>query len=234
MSFIAVNVCLVCNAFEAAAVPLSLSMCPAPEEETLWDDAVSYRLVSLAEKKLQRGYGHAHCTVAQLCVRAAELSDLKDAVKVVWQKHRDKAVESKEKLTLTKIEAGPVFGQTTSGVDIHLPSIAVQRSDALVALHSDVVEGVKQFCVQLQAMDVAKSTFHKTFPSEGTTSVQWLMDFLDKYAGENYAPHITLGASPVDKIDSLTFFQESKVQWRECRLVVSHMGNYCSCFELLE
>lgn len=232
MSLIAINVCMVCNSFDTAAIPLSCSLCPV-EDET-WDSSIAYRLVSLAEKKLQKGYGHAHITVVQLCVRATNLAEVKETVRQIWAKHREAAVAAKEKLVLTKIEAGPVFTTLDDGTEVRLPSIAVERSDTLLSLHTEIMEALKPYAVQLGSMEVGKATFHKTFPAETAMTVKWMIDYFTNSAGQNYHPHITLGASPIKRIDELTYFQPTRVPWRECRLVISHMGNYGSCFELLD
>lgn len=233
MSLIAVNICLVCNAFDTAAIPLSYSLCPAAEDDASWDASVAYRLVSLAEKKLQRGLGHAHITVAQLCVRATDLSTVKDLVRTKWLSHRQRAVEEKERVILSGLDAGVTAGVTKDGTEVHLPHISVRRSDALLELQKDVIEAVKDYQVRLGSMEVGKSTFHKTFPAESTEFVQYMMDYIEKHSGDNYAPHVTLGASPIESL-KFTYFQETKVHLKECRLVVSHMGHYGSCFELLE
>ncbi|CCW63862.1 unnamed protein product [Phytomonas sp. EM1] len=232
MSFISVNIALVCSAFDKVAIPLSFSLCPNSEGDPS-ETNVCYRLESLSQKKLRPGYGYVHCTLAQLCIRATELTEVKDAARKVWNVHREASEESKEKLELTGIHPGPVFGTTATGKEIRLPYISVTCSDALMALHSDMLEKIRPFQVKLSSMKVGKSAFHNSFPAEDNASVEWMIDFYEKNSLENYNPHVTLGSTQ-DPIDmNLVYFQKMQLPLHACGLVVSHMGNYCSCFELL-
>lgn len=234
MSLIALKVCLIGTCLEAAAVPLSTSLCPLPDDDDdVWNSSVSYRLVSLAEKKPQCGYGYVHCTIDVLCARATDVQAIKDAVRAIWLKHKEAAVAQKEMLLLSHLQLGPVVSTMSNGSELRLPSIALERSSALWALHDEVVETLKPFIVNLGSMDVGKSAFHKRYPVSDSAWVRAMISYHADAAGDAYAPHITLGASPVTDVEQLTFFHASRVPWRECRLVVSHMGNYCSCSDLL-
>ncbi|CCW69911.1 unnamed protein product [Phytomonas sp. Hart1] len=232
MSFIGVKIVLVCNAFDKVAIPLSCSLCPHGDSDAA-ENNIDYRLESLSKKKLQTGYGYVHCTLVQLCIRATELTDVKEAARKVWNVHREAAEESKEKLELTDIHPGPVFGTTATEKEIRLPYIAITRTDALMALHSDMLEKIKPFQVKLSSMNVGKSAFHNSSPADGNASVECMIDFYEKNSLENYSPHLTLGSTQ-DPIDTnLLYFQKLKLPLHTCALMVSHMGNYCSCFELL-
>ncbi|EPY24844.1 hypothetical protein STCU_00335 [Strigomonas culicis] len=231
MSFLAINICLVSTAFDSAVLPLSGSLCPAADDSSTWDSDVAYQLIHLSEKKPKKGYGHAHCTLVQLCARTTELNELKEEVRRVCAEHRPE--QDGEKLSMERVCGGPIFGKLPDDTEIYLPYVRVERSEPLYNLHSALVNAVRRFAVAVKSTDVAKSSFHKHFPTDGTTSIDWMLKYIDEHSYSNYNPHITLGASPMC-LEKLAFLQRTEVPWRRCRVVVSHMGNYCSCFEILD
>lgn len=232
MSLIAINICLISSAFDAIAIPLSSTLCPVNVEDQ--DEDFSYGLVPLAERKLQRGYGYAHCTVMQLCARALDLKSVKEKVRDTWKRFREEMSESTESLLLDGIRDGPVFGTNKEGATVRLPNIAVSRTPALMSLHEALVAELQPLHVRVGSMEVAKAAFHKKFPVNNTVTAEWMLNFMDCNAHDKYEPHISLGSTTVEEVSQLTYIQKKEVPWRECRLVVSHMGNFCSCIELLE
>ncbi|EPY30707.1 hypothetical protein AGDE_09306 [Angomonas deanei] len=217
---------------DRAVLPLSTSICPAPDENTCWDETVAYRVVSVAERKLKRGCGHPHCTLVQTCVRATDLTEIKDVVEKVARTYRDRM--DKCSLTLQGVSAGPVFNVLSDGTEARLPYVGIVRSEELQALHQEMTEALEKYRVHVKSPEVGAATFHKKFPVVGTASVEYMEEFNERCGGENYNPHITIGASPLKSLEKLVFFQKTEVPWRQCSVVVSHMGNYCSCFEILE
>ncbi|KAK7200569.1 hypothetical protein NESM_000112800 [Novymonas esmeraldas] len=236
MSLMAVNVCLVSSGFDLVALPLSSTLCPVDADEDEMGEATpSYSLVPLTERKTRKGYGYAHCTVMQLCVRAVEVKAVREIVRQVWLKFRTNVLESKESLVLEGVADGPVFAEREDGREVRLPNIKVERSPDLMWLHETIVRELSEYHVRVGSEEVAKAAFHKKFPADGSsTTPEWMLDFTSKYAHENYSPHITLGACSEENVAALSFLQRTEIPWRECRLVVSHMGNYCSCFDLLD
>lgn len=235
MSLLAINVCLISSGFDTVALPLSSTLCPVDVEDEGDDALLCYGLAPLTEKKSRRGYGYAHCTVMQLCVRALDLKAVREIVRQTWVKFRSHVLEAKESLLLTGVADGPVFSTTSDGRTVRLPNITVERSTDLMWLHETIVRELGEYHVRVGSEDVAKSAFHKKFPADGNnTTPEWMLSFISKYSHENYAPHITLGACTEENVAALSFLQKTEIPWRECRLVVSHMGNFCSCFDLLD
>ncbi|ORC90421.1 uncharacterized protein TM35_000082190 [Trypanosoma theileri] len=230
---IAVNICLVSPSFDGAAIPLSWSLCPAEGYADMqWDKDKSYRLKALEEKVLHRGFGYPHCTVAQLCIAKTDMDALRKLVRQIWIELRE-TLESKEKLCLTTLDNGPAFAKTADGTEIRLPNIVIEPSETLCELHKQIVTAVKPFHVSGASLEEGRAAFHPSFPADNDITVDWMMDYLSKYALKAYRPHITLGASPV-VVTETSVFKSIHVPWRDCRLVVSRMGNYCSCFEIQE
>ncbi|CAG9584035.1 conserved hypothetical protein [Leishmania major strain Friedlin] len=234
MSLLALNVCLVSSSFDVVALPLSSTLCPVEVDDDVEDTSLCYGLAPLTEKG-RKEYGYAHCTVMQFCARALDLKAIREIVRETWLKFRKHVLESKESLVLTGVADGPIFATTEDGRAVRLPNITVERSPNLMWLHETIMRELGQYHVKVGSEDVAKSAFHRKFPADGnSTTPEWMLSFMSKYAHENYTPHITLGACTEKNVAAFSFLQKTEIPWRECRLVVSHMGNFCSCFELLE
>ncbi|KAG5490641.1 hypothetical protein JKF63_00762 [Porcisia hertigi] len=235
MSLLALNVCLISSAFDTVALPLSSTLCPVEEGDDVKDTSMSYCLAPLTEKKMRKGYGYAHCTVMQLCARALDLKAVREAVRETWLKFRTQMLESKETLLLSGVADGPIFATTEEGCTVRLPNITVVRSPELMQLHESIVRELGKYHVKVSSEDVAKSAFHKRFPADSNSATaEWMLSFTNKYAHENYTPHITLGACTEKNVGVFSLLKKTEIPWRECRLVVSHMGNFCSCFDLLD
>ncbi|RNF22470.1 uncharacterized protein Tco025E_03070 [Trypanosoma conorhini] len=234
-SLLAINICIVSPSFDAAAIPLSWSLCPLEGHAGLrWERERSYRLMGLEEKVLHRGYGHPHCTVAQLSIRPSELDALRSAVRGVWVSMKGATERRDAVVTLAAIEEGPAFATTADGAEVHLPSIKIECSETLRALHENIVHAVRPFHVAPTTLEAGKAAFHPSFPADNAATVEWLTNYLSEYCLEAYSPHITLGASTMQWLAPSPVFKPTTVSWRDCRLVVSRMGNYCSCFEILD
>ncbi|CAJ1038468.1 hypothetical protein Q4I30_008235 [Leishmania utingensis] len=234
MSLLALNVCLISSAFDVVALPLSSTLCPVEVNDDVEDTSLCYGLAPLTEKS-RKGYGYAHCTVMQLCARALDLKAVREIVRETWLKFRKHVLESKESLVLTGVADGPIFATTEDGRAVRLPNITVERTPDLIWLHETIVRELDQYRVKVGSEDVARSAFHRKFPADNNSATsEWMLSFTSQYSHENYAPHITLGACTEKNVASFSLLQKTEISWRECRLVVSHMGNFCSCFELLE
>ncbi|KPI85593.1 hypothetical protein ABL78_5331 [Leptomonas seymouri] len=235
MSLLALNVCLISSGFDTVALPLSSTLCPVETDDELEEDSFGYTLAALTEKKSRRNYGYAHCTVVQLCVRALDLKAVREIVRCTWIKFRENVTQAKETLVLDGIADGPVFGKMDDGRTVRLPNIKVERSPELMWLHETLVRELEPFHVKVASLDVAKRSFNMRFPADSNnTSSEWLLSFVANSSHENYTPHISLGACTMENVAALSYLQRTEVPWRECRLVVCHMGNYCSCFDLME
>ncbi|RNF12910.1 hypothetical protein TraAM80_00068 [Trypanosoma rangeli] len=231
----AINVCIVSPSFDAAAIPLSWSLCPSEGHAGMrWEKERSYRLVGLEERVLHRGYGYPHCTVAQLSIRPSDLDALRSVVREIWVTMKESMERLDATLKLAALENGPVFATTADGTEVRLPSIKIVCSETLLALHENIVRAIRPFHVPPTTLEVGKAAFHPSFPTDNAVTVEWLKKYLSEHSLEAYNPHVTLGASTVKSLASSSFFKPTAVPWRNCRLVVSRMGNYCSCFEVYD
>ncbi|PWV14741.1 hypothetical protein C3747_33g258 [Trypanosoma cruzi] len=232
---LAINICIVSSYFDAAAIPLSWSLCPTEGYGSMqWEKERSYRLIGLEEKALRRGYGHPHCTVAQLSVRPSDLDALRNVVREIWLSMKELTERQDATISLAALDDGPSFATSKDGEEIRLPSIRILRSETLCALNKKISCAVLPYHVLPATLDVGKAAFHPSFSADNAATVEWMKNYLSEHCIDAYSPHITLGATTVKPMTSSFLFKPTTVPWRECRLVVSRMGNYCSCFEIYD
>ncbi|PBJ75319.1 hypothetical protein TcG_10814 [Trypanosoma cruzi] len=232
---LAINICIVSSYFDAAAIPLSWSLCPTEGYGSMqWEKERSYRLIGLEEKALRRGYGHPHCTVAQLSIRPSDLDALRNVVREIWLSMKELTERQDATIILAALDDGPFFATSKDGEEIRLPNIRILRSETLCALHEKISCAVLPYHVLPATLDVGKAAFHPSFPADNAATVEWMKNYLSENCIDAYTPHITLGTTTVRPMTSSFLFKPTTVPWRECRLVVSRMGNYCSCFEIYD
>lgn len=105
-------------------------------------------------------------------------------------------------------------GQTVSAFEI-------ERTDALEALHEDVMEKVESAF----SSDVNEDMVLGDTVAEST--LEWIRTYRRKAAFERFLPHITLGYGPVTA--ELRF----PMSFRAAQLALCHLGNHCTCRRIL-
>ncbi len=81
---------------------------------------------------------------------------------------------------------------------------------------------------KLQLLLTSDVTAKMIYPSGdiSETTLQWIKNYRQKAAFENFSPHITLGYG---EIEDLEFPKELKAS----TLALCHLGNHCTCREVL-
>ncbi len=97
----------------------------------------------------------------------------------------------------------------------------VHKDTRLQDMHETIVEELKPF---LTHDAVAEMLYN---PAEaGPNSLEYINNFLNQASFENYSPHITVGSGPYQAdIFPIPFTAPT--------LAICHLGNYCTCREIL-
>lgn len=97
----------------------------------------------------------------------------------------------------------------------------VQKDNRLQELHESIMEELGPF---LSYDAVAEMLYN---PSEaGPNSLEYINNFLNKASFENYSPHITVGSGTYQT-------EVFPVPFTAATLAICHLGNYCTCREIL-
>lgn len=103
-----------------------------------------------------------------------------------------------------------------------ISGLAIEKSPPLQKLHEMVMDKlVPLFTYD----DVTKEMFYSP-PLVSDVPLYWVGGFVKNDVRENYRPHITLGMGVPPKIESPIIFTAS-------RLALCHLGNYCTCRDIL-
>ncbi|MBT30752.1 MAG: hypothetical protein CMO01_13920 [Thalassobius sp.] len=118
-------------------------------------------------------------------------------------------------LNYTAIECHPNDkGEAISG-------IAIEENVELQKLHEILVCKLESFLKN----EVNQEHFHGD-ETTNTSSVNWVNEYITKHSFKQFSPHITLGTG----IFSGNFTPQNSLT---NRLAVCHLGNYCTCREIL-
>ncbi len=109
--------------------------------------------------------------------------------------------------------------QNTKGENIN--SLEHQNNDTLKTLHQDIISETANL---LEDKVTAEHFTGNEKPNQD--SINWVNDYFEKHSLKNFNPHITLGTGVFDGN-----FEEFKAFFK--RLAVCHLGNYCTCREIL-
>ncbi|MDW7695561.1 2'-5' RNA ligase family protein [Flammeovirgaceae bacterium SG7u.111] len=119
-------------------------------------------------------------------------------------------------------------------MELEIPEIAVKTSSSgkkmsslqladhpeLQQLHNRLVQDYT-FLLEKGA---SPEMFHSS-PEVSESSLSWVDDYLGKHSGENFWPHITLGAGEL----AVNF----AAKFTASRLALCHLGDHCTCREIL-
>ena len=118
-------------------------------------------------------------------------------------------------LHYTAIECHPNDkGEAISG-------IAIDENNELQKLHETLVNKFESFLKN----EVNQEHFHGD-ETTNTSSVNWVNEYITKHSYKQFSPHITLGTGSF----SGNFTPKKSIT---NRLAVCHLGNYCTCREVL-
>jgi 2'-5' RNA ligase len=110
---------------------------------------------------------------------------------------------------------------STNSVGEKVSVFEVEKVRELQLLHEEVMERL----AELMSPDVSGEMLYN--PEEvGQSTLLWIKNYREKSSFANFFPHITIGYG---EIDDLSF----PMQFGVSRLAVCHLGNHCTCKEVL-
>ncbi|UZR95576.1 hypothetical protein [Chondrinema litorale] len=102
-----------------------------------------------------------------------------------------------------------------------ISGIAIEENVELQKLHETLVIKLESFLKN----EVSQLHFHGD-ETTNASSVNWVNEYIAKHSFKQFSPHITLGTG----IFSGNFTPQNSLT---NRLAVCHLGNYCTCREVL-
>lgn len=150
-----------------------------------------------------------HVTLAMGCLSENNLETVKAMLLSIAGQHH--ALE----LHIPRIKTlKATSGDSTIAFDIDL-------TRELAALHESIVTAFKP----LLTLDAVESDM-LDLPPINQSSLDWINHFIPDYCFDQYWPHITVGHGETSDDFSPFSFQAS-------RLAICHLGNHCTCREIL-
>ena len=102
-------------------------------------------------------------------------------------------------------------------------AFAVAKTKAIQTLHEQIMEAIRSHC----GGEVTAEMIHGD-EEVAETTLAWIRNFREKAAFGAYFPHITIGYGTV--VEPMTF----PMPFAAPRLAVCHLGNHCTCREVLK
>lgn len=113
----------------------------------------------------------------------------------------------------------------TSGGDV-VSGIDIVKDKKILEIQKTAVDIVNGFTCE----NITPEFFLGNGQNISDFSLDYSESYLKKQTGENFSPHITLGHGDIREIDRYEVFPE----FFTCnRLAVCHLGNHCTCAEIL-
>jgi hypothetical protein len=151
-----------------------------------------------------------HISLAMGCVEVSAIEPIRQSLEQIG--HACPVGD----LTLT----GVVTSLNARGESVSV--FAVARTKAIQTLHERVVEAIQPY----NSPDVAAEMIYGD-EAVAETTLAWIRGFDRKAAYAAYFPHITIGYGTVT--EPMTF----PMPFAAPRLAVCHLGNHCTCREIL-
>jgi hypothetical protein len=151
-----------------------------------------------------------HMTLAMGCVERSAVEPIRQSLEEVGQ------TCPVDELVVT----GVVTSLNARGQSVSV--FAVAKTRAIQTLHEQVMDAIQPHC----RGEVTAEMIHGDEPVAETT-LAWVRNFAQKAAFGAYFPHITIGYGTV--VEPMTFPMPFTVP----RLAVCHLGNHCTCREVL-
>lgn len=240
---IAVNVAIVGPALDDVVLPASNLVCSdsigTPCEYLLCP-------LKLDGTPAPVGRAYAHVTLAQLFCRQERIAALATAVAVAVGEavSHSKGAGCPLAMRVGGGHAGPVFA-TIGGVSHRLPSLLISKTCSegmqpsfVQTLHELLASnngGAFSFSGGPADAECNKSScFSSSWPGN-EASVRWVEQYATRSSGRvHYFPHVTLGCSSRDdSVSTLSDTPPVDISLKDLFVVVSWMGNFCSCNTVL-
>lgn len=159
-----------------------------------------------------------HITILQCFVKENDLPKINEALKGLYKNFQNESLKAKSLSYETDKEAS-------------FAMIAVEKSNALLALHKKTIELVEPFMV--------KEGSEKSFVQNpdrsaiSASTVSYVPDFLDKYSYEKFEPHISLGIAQKVFLDSLAKNVFRPIHFKATSISIYQLGDHGTAQKLI-
>jgi hypothetical protein len=188
----------------------------------LLPDEVMIKHAEAANSRLLKNYPngfsldathHPHVTCLQRYVRTADLEKVYDVV--------GKVLEG-EKPTTWKLKAYKYYYLPMD--DTGLAGIVVEPTDELRQFQQKLIDAVAPFTVRQ-----GSSAAYVTTPDDPEIVpmvINYVEDYVPKYSGKNFNPHVTIGVGTVEYLDEMLKEPFESFTFSPVGAAVYHLGNY--------
>lgn len=101
----------------------------------------------------------------------------------------------------------------------------IEKSEDLVRLHTNLVD---RLVPQLNYNNDLSTLANPKNAQE--KSLFWVNGYPENSAKENFNPHITLGDGKLNDLSQINL----PIEFQATKIAICHLGNYCTCYEILE
>jgi hypothetical protein len=156
---------------------------------------------------------HPHVTCLQRYVRTADLDKIYEAVAKIL---------ADEKPTSWKLKAYKYYYLPMD--DTGLAGIVVEPTDDLRRFQQKLIDAVAPYTVKM-----GSSAAYVTTPEDPTIVpmvIKYVADYVPKYSGKNFNPHVTIGVGTKEYLDKLLKEPFDSFTFSPVGVAVYHLGNY--------
>ncbi len=146
-----------------------------------------------------------HISLSMGVLKDVDREGFNEELKSIGQKHKPLKMKA----------AGIYTADIPSGEKVS--GIAIENSDELYALHTDVMELSSRYLTN----DATLEEVYTPPPVEEVT-LDFINNYPEKSAFRNFNPHITLGVGELRD-------PEFDMEFTSSNMALYHLGNYCTC-----
>lgn len=156
---------------------------------------------------------HPHVTCLQRYVRTADLEEVYDAV--------EKVLDG-EQPTAWKLQAYKYYYLPVD--DTGLAGIVVEPTDELRRFQQKLIDAVAPFTVKMGTSAAYVTT--SADPEIVPMVINYVADYVPKYSGKNFNPHVTIGVGTKEYLDKMLKEPFESFTFSPIGVAVYHLGNY--------
>ena len=105
-----------------------------------------------------------------------------------------------------------------------LEGIVVEPTDEFLQLQQKLIEAVAPFTVKSGTAAAYVTTPHD--PDIVPMVINYVADYVPKYSGKNFNPHVTIGVAELEFLDNLLKEPFGSFTFSPVSVAVYHLGNY--------
>jgi 2'-5' RNA ligase len=152
-----------------------------------------------------------HISLAMGCIDRENTKPISEILGRIAKKYAPEAAE----LSITGVHI------TTNSVGEKVSAFIVERTKALQLLHEEVMKALKPYFSYEVSADMIYGT-----EQIADSTLLWIRQYPDKSSFANFSPHITIGYGKAEPT-------ESSIDFTASRLALCHLGNHCTCRQVL-